>query len=698
MNTASHETFPLIDARLLPVDLIQPGTYQPRQIFDATAMQQMADSVAKNGVMEPIVVRPIANGRFEIVAGERRWRGTRIAKLAAIPAMIRELTTMQVLELQAIENIQREDLHPLEEAHSYDLLMHPPENLHGKTVEEIADIVSKSVSHVKRQLALCQLIPDARTAFLAGHINVGTARLIARMPMGIQLKALPKILATRADDSKPVQHADAERIMQQAFMLRLSAAPFPIKDASLVASAGGCNVCPKRTGANPDLFTDVQDADTCTDPECHTSKVVANNDRRKAAATAEGVQVIEGKAASALLKFGPDSSQLNADYIYMDEPLEELTGSKSSLTKLLGTNLKPSALYEHPRDKTLREIVHTQKARDVLQEHDLLMHKPTKGDTSLVQGSTSTATPRASKTQQAQSDKQAKADAEQRKKAAEQTAAQIKQQVVWRTAVFRAIHDDILDRSDYGPEFLMREAIVDYAKPYLDDTSWRLLAELWGWVDGDDFNRAHPLPLRLRSCIDIMDVGQLSVLLCEVALLPELDVKAHDLEDDPAGTLLARACDDQDSELAVDWRSIHAEHTAPASKGSGKAKKVPAAAAMSTDKTAIYPTNEPTQAGEAQGAASQGDADKSASQENTSQAPSAQTRNGQSDLPHWVGQMVKVKKAKRIGKVVEVSGDGSLVVAIESWRTKNVNNTTVNRMEVEALPGQTPPQDDGSQA
>lgn len=699
MIPETTELFPLTGARMLPVDEVKPGAYQPRKRFDEQAMAQMTASVAKHGVMQPILVRPVPGGKgWEIVAGERRWRASKGAHRDQVPAIVRDLTTMEVLELQAIENIQREDLHPLEEAHSYDLLMHPPEELPGKTVEEIADIVSKSPAHVRRQLVLCNLIPDGADAFVAEKINVSTARLIARMPVGIQAKALPKILTTRADESKPVSHADAERIMQQAFMLRLSSAPFPIKDATLVEAAGGCNVCPKRTGANPDLFNDVQDADTCTDPECHAGKVAAHNERRKATATAEGVQVIDGKAAIALLKFGPDSSQLNADYVYMDEPLEELTGSKSTLTKLLGTNLKPSALYEHPRDKSLREIVHTHKAREVLREHDLLMHKPAKGDTSLVEGSTSTATPRASKTQQADADKRAKAEAEQRKAEAEKTAAYIKRQVAWRTAVFRGIHDDLHDRGDHPPELLMREAIVDYAVGYLDDTSWRLLAELWDWMEGDDWVRDQSMQMRLRACIEPMDVVQLSILLAEIALLPELDVHASDLDDDPQGTLLARACDDQDAELSVDWRSIHAEHTAPAKKASGKAKKVQAAPAIAGEKTAIYPTNEPTQEGGPQGAASQGDAGKPTSQEDTSQAPSAQTRNGQSDLPHWVGQMVKVKKAKRVGQVVEVSGDGSLVVAIESWRTKNVNNTTVNRADVEVLPGQTPPLSEGGDA
>lgn len=694
MTVESQELFPMTDARMLPVDKVQPGAYQPRKHFDEQAMAQMTASVKKHGVMQPILVRlvPGSKDRWEIVAGERRWRASRSAFRDEIPAIVRDLTTMEVLELQAIENIQREDLHPLEEAHSYDLLLHPPEDLPGKTVEEIAEIVSKSTAHVRRQLALCNLIPDGATAFLADQINVSTARLIARMPVGIQAQALPKILATRADETKPVAHADAERVMQQAFMLRLSSAPFPIKDASLVEGAGGCNVCPKRTGANPDLFNDVQDADTCTDPECHATKVVAHNERRKAAAAADGIQVIDGKAAAALLKFGPDSSQLNADYVYMDEPLEELTGSKSSLHKLLGTNLKPSALYEHPRDKSLREIVHTHKAREVLKEHELLVHKPSKGDASWVEAaSTSTATARPSKANQAAADKKARAEAERRKKEAEATDARIKQENTWRTAVFRAIHHDLHDRGGCAPEVLLVEALVDYASGYLTHDSWILLAELWGWVEGQDWDRDQQPDVRLRECIRGMNVEQLTFLMAEVVLLSELDVQAFQLDDEPEETLLARACDDPDSELDVAWRDIRAESLPPAGNQKGKAKKV---AKATTEQSPPTPTNSPTPAGEGESAPTEGDAGKPASPEDTIQAPSAQTRNEGSDLPHWVGQMVKVKKAKRVGKVVEICGDGTLEVAVESWRTKQENVSSYMPNELDVLPGQQRPGDE----
>jgi len=687
------DLFPLSGARSVPCDLIVPGKYQPRKRFVEKYMQELAANIKLQGVMQPILLRPIDGGKFEIVAGERRWRATVMAGLDAIPAMARELTLMQVLELQAIENIQREDLHPLEEAYSFNLLLSPPDDSEGYSVAKIAETVSKDQSHVRRRLVLCQLIPQACDAFLAEQITLATAMAIARMPVDIQAKAFPKIMATRPSEDKPVAHKDAERILVGAFMLRLSQAPFPIKDASLVPAAGGCNVCPKRTGANPDLFFDVDEADTCTDPDCHSTKLQAWNDRRKAEARSAGIEVIDGKKASALLKFGPDSTQLNADYVYLDEPLEELTGSKQPLTKILGTLIKPSALYEHPRDHTLREIVHTHKARQVLSDEDLLVRKPKKGEqTALVTPAKPTkasSNTREADAQQQQAERERLAT-EVAKQAAKDKAREATERA-WRTELFKAMHVAMHDSGYLPSDRLLAIAVADmgYWACNGDEDKWLLLSELWGWVEGEDYLGHEGMQQRFNGVTAEMNQDQLAILAGELAMLADLDIAGPD--ENPRSLVMVRACLDREDDdvmhefAEIDWQAIHDRHTSkPApKKGKKQAKEEPTA----TVQNPPDPTISPSPAGEQKGAATD-DVASTLATENHIQAPSAQTRNEGSDLAHWVGQMVRVKKAKRVGEVVGLRKDGSLDVVVSSWRTGKPSVNHLMSADVTVLPDQ----------
>lgn len=678
------ELFPLTGAREVPVDLIVPGKYQPRKRFSEQEMKELADNVRAKGIKQPILLRPVGKV-FEIVAGERRWRASKMADKETIPAVIEEMTLMEALEFQAIENLQREDLHDLEEAFSFNILMHPPEGERGYTVAEVAVKVSKEVSYVRRRLVLCQLIPQACDAFLADQIVLSTAIAIARMPVDIQAKAFPKIMATRPAEDKPVLHKDAERILLGAYMLRLSQAPFPIKDATLVPDAGGCNVCPKRTGASPDLFFDIDDADTCTDPDCHGQKMLAWNERRKKEARDAGIEVIDGKKASALLKFGPDSTQLNADYVYMDQPLEDLTGSKSSLQKLLGTLLKPSALYEHPRDKTLREIVHTHKAQQVLKDQGLLVMRPTKGEQAQL----------VKPAGQAKGKAPSKATLAAEREAEERDRARREQRLIveraWRSKVFTGIHKAMHNAGECYSMLLLREAVIDMGLSYLDDAdNWPLMCDLWGWVEGEDYQGEWSLRDRLVAVIEPLALHQLLILQAELVLLPELDPPLSELDDkahpDAARkSLLARACADEEADLQVDWEAIRDRVMNPRKAKKGKTE------AAETIQSPTNPTSSPSPAGESKGSAAKKNVAVKPATKDKSQAPSAQTRNEGSDLPHWVGQMVKVKVAKRVGEVVGIKSDGALYVGLESWRTGKEALRVVASNEVIVLPDQVQP-------
>jgi ParB family chromosome partitioning protein len=160
--------------RELPVDLIQRGKYQPRRDMEPESLRELADSIIVQGVMQPIVVRPISDQKFEIIAGERRWRAAQLAGLDVIPAVIRDVSDQAAIAMALIENIQREDLNPIEEAASLQRLQREFE----LTQQEVATAVGKSRSTVANLLRLMTLQEDVRRLVEHGDLEMGHARAL----------------------------------------------------------------------------------------------------------------------------------------------------------------------------------------------------------------------------------------------------------------------------------------------------------------------------------------------------------------------------------------------------------------------------------------------------------------------------------------------------------------------------------------
>jgi ParB family chromosome partitioning protein len=158
----------------LKIAEIEPNRAQPRREFDEKAMAELADSIAQHGVLQPLLVRPLPGGGYQIVAGERRWRACRMAGVAEVPVVIRELTDGEVMELALIENLQREDLSPIEEARGYQTLM---EHYHF-TQDEVSRSVGKSRPSVTNALRLLHLPEDLLGQVDAGVISAGHARTL----------------------------------------------------------------------------------------------------------------------------------------------------------------------------------------------------------------------------------------------------------------------------------------------------------------------------------------------------------------------------------------------------------------------------------------------------------------------------------------------------------------------------------------
>ena len=160
--------------QLLPIYKVEPNKDQPRQDFDEEELQSLADSIAEHGVIQPLTVRELSSGYYQIIAGERRWRAARLAGLKEIPAVIVEADDRKVMELALIENLQRQDLNPVEEALGYQTLMAE----HGLTQEEAAKRVGKSRPAVANALRLLNLCPEVLGMVREGKLSSGHARAI----------------------------------------------------------------------------------------------------------------------------------------------------------------------------------------------------------------------------------------------------------------------------------------------------------------------------------------------------------------------------------------------------------------------------------------------------------------------------------------------------------------------------------------
>jgi len=181
--------------RGIPIDLVQRNPSQPRRHFDESELGELSNSIRTHGVLQPILVRPISGGKYEIVAGERRWRAAQRAGLHAIPAVVREFNEVEVLEIAIVENVQRTDLNPIEEAQGFQALI----DRFGRTQEEIAEAVGKSRPHIANMLRLLKLPDDLQEMVRDGRLSSGHARAIL---------------------TAPDQHALAQRVISEGLNVR----------------------------------------------------------------------------------------------------------------------------------------------------------------------------------------------------------------------------------------------------------------------------------------------------------------------------------------------------------------------------------------------------------------------------------------------------------------------------------------------
>jgi ParB/RepB/Spo0J family partition protein len=287
----------------IPLTQIKPSPFNYRTTFEGIG--ELAGNIAAHGVRQPVKVRPLADGTYELVYGHRRYQASAEAGLKEIPALVEQLDDAAVMAEQLIENTQRADVHPIEEAEGFERLL----KLTGPTGEPLysattlAVLVGRSAAHIYGRLKLTSLVPALRKACYKGELTAAVAVLLARVPPGLQETAL-KTMRQRHHGGGPIPLELAQRTVAQEFMLRLDTAPFPTGDKELVAAAGACGDCPKRTGNNKMLFGDVKEADVCTDPLCFRAKSDALWQRAVNAAQDSGCEVLADKRAKEIFSAG----------------------------------------------------------------------------------------------------------------------------------------------------------------------------------------------------------------------------------------------------------------------------------------------------------------------------------------------------------------------------------------------------------
>lgn len=258
--------------QILPIAKVFESPLNPRKHFNQKKMEELIESIRAKGILVPLLVRP-NNGRFEIAAGHRRYRGAIKAELKEVPLIVRDMNDADFLEVLIIENDQHEDLEPLEQARGYQTLMKE-----GKyDIPAIALKISKSESYVYQRIKLLELIPEAQEQLTNGKITAGHAILIARLQPDQQKELLKKesSLYEGWGERTVVSVRDLADHIESQIHLDLNSAPFKKNDSDLVPEAGPCTTCQKRTGFVPALFPEIKKKDTCTDPSCFHKKVEA---------------------------------------------------------------------------------------------------------------------------------------------------------------------------------------------------------------------------------------------------------------------------------------------------------------------------------------------------------------------------------------------------------------------------------------
>jgi ParB/RepB/Spo0J family partition protein len=498
----------------IPLEQLRESSFNYRKRFSEAGLAELAADIKEVGVQQPLLVRPQwsnqlrvgieAPDRYEIVFGARRFRASQLAGVADAPCMVRSMTEHEARRLQISENLQREDVHPIEEAEGFQALMNDPDE--PISADGLAEQLGKSRSYVYGRLKLLQACPKVRQACLEGKIGSEVALLIARLRTDkLQQKALGYIEGKYLDleDGGAKSYRRIRELLNERFTLKLKEAMFDTADALLLPDAGACNDCPKRSGNAPeyeDVATFKRDAhahydymkhhgaDVCTDPDCFEAKKKAHLKNKAAELEGKGKTVIDGAKARAAIDA---SGQVKGGYIALKDVKAELKKAAAAVD---------TVTIQDPRTgKTVEAVkVDAVKAAGVKVKEA----KPTNS---------------ASHWQAQQ-----KKHEEERRRAAAKAEAERKVRSAMLVKVREAVARS--ERSAFDMGLIARVAI--------DGVGWEdriVLAQLWGCKDH----------VALAKKVGSMSAADLTLLMVDCALVDGVQVQAHSLNQKPEGLLAA---------------------------------------------------------------------------------------------------------------------------------------------------------------
>ena len=512
----------------VPMECITASKTNPRKIFDDAALADLAASITKHGVAQPILLRPTHVDAgvtfFEVVAGERRFRASKLAGKTTVPAIVRNLSDAEALEIQVIENLQRQDLHPLEEAEGFEVLMR--EN--GYTADVMAEKTGKSKAYIYASLKLCALEPVPRQAFYDGKLTKSTALLVARIPVKhLQEKCVGEI----TQEWNPYSTRKAAQHIEHNYMLDLKKVDFKTSDDSLYPEAGSCTACPKRTGNQPEVFADVS-ADVCTDPICFKSKAEAHVIRIKEIAYRSGQIVIDGAAAKKLM---PDSySRLGGGYVDLDRP-NYADAENRTYREILGADAPIPELLDNPHKDEIIEVVKVSDIALLLKERGINCNLETGRESE---------------------------DSRAREKEQE-TKAKIERE--YRHTLFTQVHHASLMMNLVYEDLLLIAGLM-FNQLGGGTIQKKIVMDLYGWTEEETL--CYPdRDGKLRAAIAVLSPAQLNQFIRDCALSHELHIYTYSSssKDDPHALLAAA------KRVKVDAYSIKAQINA-AAKAKAKTK------------------------------------------------------------------------------------------------------------------------------
>lgn len=348
VRVAEADAAPPAPAELqyLALNLLVDSKTNPRHIYNKEAMETLRRSVEQHGILQPVLVRSRASGGgFEVIAGSRRVAIARELKLKEIPAAVQDLSDDQVIDVQLVENIQRESLHPLEEAEAFGRY-----RAAGLKSIDIARKVQRSASWVDKRLALNDLIPPLKELFRNGKIGLGAAQEFARIhDQETQKRAFEKI-GKRIDEE---DIADLREEIVADHLYRISRAPFDTKKENVVPGVCACTDCPFRFGNHADQGAK-EIGDACGDPSCYDAKADAEWDRRLDAHLAKGGEVLDDKEVEEVFA-SQDGLAWGTPYLELSDYANGYSGTKvGELVKQHGI---PTYLARSAATKRIYEIV-----------------------------------------------------------------------------------------------------------------------------------------------------------------------------------------------------------------------------------------------------------------------------------------------------------------------------------------------------